>query len=266
MSDVGRKVRAFYEATPFPDYDAGETAASLAEKARRGAYAAALDRAIPSGARVLDVGCGTGQLACFLSIARRTVVGVDFARASLRLGEAFARTQRLSASFLQADLFRAPLRPESFDLVLANGVLHHTADPAGGVRVLAALVRPGGHLALGLYHPLGRAATRARRTLGLADADPVAAGRDEARRRAWIADQYEHPHETTHSVGEALSWIADAGLAFVRTVPSIDGDAGGSPLRADPPPTRARRWIGEATWIVRLAREGGYYLLVGKRT
>ena len=265
MSDVGRRVRAFYEATPFPTYDAGETAASLAVKARQGAYASALDRAIPSGARVLDVGCGTGQLACFLSMARRTSVGLDFSRPSLTLGARFARAERLPASFLQADLFRAPLKEASFDIVLAAGVLHHTAEPAAGVQALAALLRPGGHLALGLYHPLGRAATNARRRLGLARADPVARTRRDDRREAWIADQYAHPHETTHSVGEALRWLASAGLTFVRTIPSLGGDAHGSPLRPDPPPTAARRLLGEATWIVRLAREGGYYLVVGRR-
>ena len=263
--DVGRRVRAFYEATPFPAYDAGEDAASLAAKARRGRYAAALDAAISAGARVLDAGCGTGQLACFLSMARRTVVGLDFSRASLRLGAGFASRARLGASFVQADLFRPPLARASFDVVLANGVLHHTADPAGGLRALAALVRPGGHLVAGLYHPLGRVATRLRRVLGRSGADPVAASRDAERRDAWIADQYTHPHETSHSVGEALAWLAAAGLDFVRTIPSLDGDAGGSPFQRDPPVSRLRRALTESSWIVRLAPEGGYYLAIGRR-
>jgi SAM-dependent methyltransferase len=262
--DVGRRVRSFYERSPFPTYAPGETAATLAEKSRRG-QAASLDAAIPAGARVLDAGCGTGQLACFLSMARRTVVGVDFSRASLALGAAFAAKEGLATSFLQADLFQAPLRRGAFDVVLTAGVLHHTADPAGGLRTLADLLRPGGHLVAGLYHPLGRTATRARRLLGLGDKDPVAADRSGARRDAWIADQYAHPHETTHSVGEVLTWLDAAGLDFVRTIPSLEGDATGSPFRADPPPFVVRRWLAEATWLVRLAREGGYYLVVGRR-
>src|SRR5439155_25922121 len=61
-SDVTERVKAFYEETPFPNYDEHDSVRSLIEKARRGRYARALDAAIPYNATVLEVGCGTGQL------------------------------------------------------------------------------------------------------------------------------------------------------------------------------------------------------------
>ena len=38
-----------------------------------------------------------------------------------------------------------------FDVVLCNGVLHHTSDPYGGYRGIARLVKPGGLIVVGLY-------------------------------------------------------------------------------------------------------------------
>src|SRR5437899_1575022 len=66
--DVTDIVKAFYEENPFPNYDDLDSKQSLVEKARRGVFARLLDEQIPKGARVLEVGCGTGQLANFLGI------------------------------------------------------------------------------------------------------------------------------------------------------------------------------------------------------
>ncbi len=84
---VTEAVKAFYEETPFPNYEDHDSLRSLIEKARRGLYARALDQAIPYNSAVLEVGCGTGQLSNFLGIGCRNVVGADLCLNSLRLGE-----------------------------------------------------------------------------------------------------------------------------------------------------------------------------------
>ena len=53
--DVTESVRAFYEETPFPNYDDFDTTESLASKAREGVFARMLDEQVPPGARVLGV-------------------------------------------------------------------------------------------------------------------------------------------------------------------------------------------------------------------
>ena len=67
-------MKSFYEETPFPNYDDFDSVGSLIEKARQGRFAKLLDDQVPPGTRILECGCGTGQLTNFLSIANR--VGV----------------------------------------------------------------------------------------------------------------------------------------------------------------------------------------------
>jgi uncharacterized protein YbaR (Trm112 family) len=67
--DVTQDMKAFYEETPFPNYDDFDSLDSLIEKARRGHFAKQLDDQVPPGALILECGCGTGQLTNFLSVA-----------------------------------------------------------------------------------------------------------------------------------------------------------------------------------------------------
>src|SRR5690606_35088747 len=73
--DVTDEIRRFYEETPFPNYDDFDDVASLVRKARQGIFARLLDEQVPYRARVLEAGCGTGQLTNFLSVANRLVIG-----------------------------------------------------------------------------------------------------------------------------------------------------------------------------------------------
>ena len=70
--DVTDIVKQFYEAHPFPNYDDHDSLESLLKKSRRGIYARLLAEQIPFNSRVLEVGCGTGQLTNFLAIGCRT--------------------------------------------------------------------------------------------------------------------------------------------------------------------------------------------------
>ena len=112
-------VKAFYEETPFPNYDDHDSLSSLIDKSRRGLYARRLDEAIPYNSAVLEVGCGTGQLSNFLGISCRRVVGADICMNSLKLGEAFRKEHGLArVRFVQMNLFRPVFKPEQFDVVL----------------------------------------------------------------------------------------------------------------------------------------------------
>ena len=166
-TDVTDIVKAFYEKTPFPNYDDLDSRESLARKARRGVFARLLDEQLPRPVRVLEAGCGTGQLSNFLGMGwDRVVIGADLCLNSLRLAKQFRdRFSVNNVNFVQMNLFRPPFVDDTFDVVVTNGVLHHTADPRGGFEALARKLKPGGVILVGLYNSLGRLPTLWRRRL-----------------------------------------------------------------------------------------------------
>jgi SAM-dependent methyltransferase len=106
-----------------------------------------------AGRLVLDVGCGMGRFADVVSRWGGRVVGVDLSRA---VEAAQANLEgRPNVRILQADLFKLPFAPETFDIVYSLGVLHHTPDCEQAFRRLAPLVRPGGRLCVWVYGPMG---------------------------------------------------------------------------------------------------------------
>jgi SAM-dependent methyltransferase len=135
---------------------------------------------VRAGDVVLDAGCGTGRALPVLRAAvgaTGTVVGVDLT------AEMLAEARRRGRSGLvRGDALHLPLRTGSCDAVLASGLVSHLADPAGGLRELARVARPGAQLAL--FHPVGRAAL-ARRHGRQLDPDDL---RSEPRIRRLLAD------------------------------------------------------------------------------
>ena len=87
--NVTEKVKNFYEKTPFPNYEDFEDITTLTQKAQKSFFADLLDRQIPFGSKVLEVGCGTGQLSNFLGISNRYIFGTDICFNSLKLGQDF---------------------------------------------------------------------------------------------------------------------------------------------------------------------------------
>ena len=164
--DATEDIRSFYEKTPFPNYDDFDDVASLRDKARKGLFAKLLDDQIPFNVRILECGCGTGQLTNFLSLANRTTIGTDICVNSLKLACEFKNRNNLKrAHFCQMNLFRPCFKRETFDMVISNGVLHHTSDPFLGFRTISSLIKPGGFMLVGLYHKYGRLITDLRRLI-----------------------------------------------------------------------------------------------------
>jgi SAM-dependent methyltransferase len=276
--DVTTIVKEFYEETPFPNYDDFDSVASLERKARQGIFARMLDEQVPTGVRIIECGCGTGQLSSFLSIHNRTVFATDICENSLRLGQSFARQHDLGrVCFLQMNLFRPAFKPESFDLVISNGVLLTTPDPFAGFRSIAGLVRPGGYILIGLYHRYGRWITDARRMLfrltgnRLLFLDPNLRNKDhsEARKRAWFKDQYAHPHETKHTVGEILGWLEKTGFSFVRSIPRSKPFQPFSPqdrlFEPEEPGNSFERFLVGLGMMFRGSREGGFFSVIARK-
>jgi SAM-dependent methyltransferase len=275
------RVRRFYAYAPFPGYPANDTLASLRARAERSVFARRLDRAIPGDARIVDVGCGTGQMALYLAHGDRFVVGADLTRASLALGADAARRFGLDrVRFVETDLHQSGLHDGSFDVVFSSGVLHHTPDPRAAFARLARLARPGGTVVVGLYNAFARIPLRLRRLVARATRfrwvpfDPVLRDRthDAARRDAWLRDQYCHPEEHRHTLKEVQRWFAENGVEYLRAYPTalMDGEEDEvDPERTlfDPAPDdwRPEAWLTQIGWMRTLGHEGGLFFTLGRR-
>lgn len=95
--------------------------------------------------RVLDVGCGEGQLTAAIASARCRAVGIDVAEEPLR--RARARHPELELLRL-ADGEAWPFSDASFDVVWAGETVEHVADTAGWLSELRRVLRSGGSLLL----------------------------------------------------------------------------------------------------------------------
>lgn len=101
------------------------------------------------GRRVLDVGCGDGDLAIELSKRGAHVAGVDSSSVMIDAAKKLAERHRVNAEFRVATAQRLPFPPDQFDIVVAVTILCFVEDAMPVFREMARVLRPGGHLVIG---------------------------------------------------------------------------------------------------------------------
>jgi demethylmenaquinone methyltransferase/2-methoxy-6-polyprenyl-1,4-benzoquinol methylase len=96
------------------------------------------------GHRVLDLCCGTGDLAIALRTTGAEVVAADFAHEML----VRARHKAPGLHLVEADALHLPLADASFDAVTVAFGLRNLANPTAGLTEMRRVLRPGGALAI----------------------------------------------------------------------------------------------------------------------
>ncbi|HVN72759.1 MAG TPA: class I SAM-dependent methyltransferase [Desulfomonilia bacterium] len=100
------------------------------------------------GSRILDIGCGGGQLAVELAKAKKglDVTGVDLSISQLRRAKLRSMKAEVKVDFIRASALGLPLPDESIDLVYSVDSIKHWPDRGRGLRECVRVIKPGGML------------------------------------------------------------------------------------------------------------------------
>ncbi|GAN31982.1 MAG: class I SAM-dependent methyltransferase [Candidatus Brocadia sp. AMX2] len=107
------------------------------------------------GTNVLDVACGTGNLA--IPAARRgaIVTGVDIAINLLAQGRSRAQAEGLTIQFDEGDAEKLPYNDASFDIIVSMFGVMFAPRPEKAAQELTRVCRTGGRIALANWTPTG---------------------------------------------------------------------------------------------------------------
>lgn len=148
VDDAEERQRALYDDVA-GDYD--DVFPSHVSEHYRRKRAALVRDLLPVGGRVLDVGCGTGNLAAGLISDGYRVAGIDLSPAMV-----LTARKRGVVNTAVAGASRLPFADHSFDLALTVATLHHLETErrvAETIAEMGRVVRPGGFVVLWDHNP-----------------------------------------------------------------------------------------------------------------
>jgi SAM-dependent methyltransferase len=99
-----------------------------------------------AGARVLEVGAGSGRDSLLLARAGAHPVTLDYTREALHIIQRLARREGVAIDVVCADCTRMPFRSGSFDVVFHQGLMEHFRDPSPLLAENHRVLRAGGHV------------------------------------------------------------------------------------------------------------------------
>lgn len=106
-----------------------------------------------AGMRVLEVGCGSGNITCWVAEQvgpTGSVLGIDNSAAQVEQARSQATARGLTnIEFQVADAYKPSLPEASFDIAYCRLVLMHLTKPIDALRAMRSLVKPGGTVLCG---------------------------------------------------------------------------------------------------------------------
>lgn len=274
--EVTKKQKKFYEDVMFPNYDDLDDFSSLIKKSEGSMFAKKLDEELPYSSKIIEIGCGTGQLSNFLSRYNRTIIGTDLSLNSLKLANNFRKANSIkNVFFLQMNLFKPCFNDGTFDAVISNGCLHHTSDPRRAFNKVAKLAKKSGLIIIGLYHKNGRLFTNFRQNFfkifdnkfKFLDPRNIDENLSKSKKYAWYRDQYQNPKEFSYKFNEILEWFEENNVKYLSSIPFHGFDKNFQLFGDHKRPSKLKIFIKELlmTFDIDQIKEGGFFIMVGKK-
>jgi len=277
--EIAKKVTSFYTTKPFPNYKINDDKISVSERGNKNYLASKFKQFVGYNKKVLEVGCGTGQLSIYFSTGRNNlVVSLDATLESLKIAKEFANKNNINnIEFVNTDIFDDVLAENYFDFIWCNGVLHHTKDPYKAFCIISKSLKKEGYILIGLYNKFGRVRTLIRKYLYIIFGkkylkifDPTLKKLkiSDQEQDAWIQDQYLHPQESLHTIDEVLDWFDQNDIEFISSIPSCDFEV---PDKSDLFIKQIRgnflsRILKQIAMVFNtLGSDGGLFVLIGKK-
>ena len=264
----------FYNKVKFPNYDGVENFASLLDKLRKNIFVKKLDDEIPMGSNVLEVGCGTGQMSIALNRFARHIYGIDLSKNSLIEAKKFIEANEIkSVHLFRMNIFKLFFEENTFDVIISNGVLHHTHNPKLAFSKLVRVLKPGGLIVIGLYHKYERIVQKIRQSLIKIFGDNFKfldkrfrKEMSDEKKNSWFLYQYKNPLETTHTYFEILNWFKDENIEFLNSIP-FNFDHENKLFQKTESKKRFEIFLNEISlpFNLRQINEGGFFVMIGKK-
>lgn len=178
-----------------------------------------------AGSRVLDLGCGAGQLAHHLAESGAAeVIGLDVSERMLAVARAERAHQRLT--YLLQPMETAEFPAGRFDLVVSSLAFHYVEDYAGLVARIATWLVPGGVLVFSTEHPIFLARASDEGLVRDGDGQPLywtidRYGVEGLREQRWFREGVQKFHRMLSTL---LNGLVDAGLLIERVVEPMPDD------------------------------------------
>lgn len=105
-----------------------------------------------AGAKVLDVGCGTGHLSEKLRAKGADVTGIDVSKEMLKKAEESSENKNLGVMYLNMDVCDLSFEEESFDYVFSMAAFEFIENPTLAFKNIKRVLKPNGTVVIGTIH------------------------------------------------------------------------------------------------------------------
>lgn len=196
------------------------------------------------GKKVLDAGCGTGELALFMARSGAIVDGVDISDGSLKYARECAAKEGLkNITFTKKSLIDGKFPENTYDVIVSHMVLHHTSDAEKAFKNIVKSLKSGGTVIIRLFFLWGRlspfqksplwklwvvkllagkspdAKVKLAEKLFYKEGDEKSHGLDKY---TYLYDNYGVPQVTHHTYGQLLRWFRESGIDYFSSNPPVE--------------------------------------------